>query len=63
MTPDDVKKEFLNSYVFHKKTGMSAVSFLNWIKMGRVPIQSQQFLERLTEGRLKCGWVDTDKKE
>lgn len=62
MTPEDVRKEFLNCYIFSKRTGMSASSFLNWIRMGRVPLESQKFLERITKGKLKCGWVDMDSK-
>jgi len=60
MTPDDVKKYFINSYQFKKKTGMSDASFRNWMKWGRVPEDSQYRLERLTGGELKTEWSNIE---
>jgi hypothetical protein len=60
MTPEDVKKHFINSYQFKKKTGMSDASFRNWIKWGFVPEDSQYKLERLTNGELKTEWTKNE---
>ena len=58
MTPQDVKNYYGTSYNFKKITGISHVSFLNWLKLGRIPENSQYKLERLTKGELKTEWSD-----
>ena len=54
MTPTDVKNFFGNGYLFRKKTGMSSMSFSNWMKWGFVPVLSQIKLHKLTKGALKA---------
>jgi|GEM_PF-1927981 len=63
MTPDEVKKYYGNGYRFAKETGMSNVSFANWIKWGFVPRGSQLELERITKGKLKFTEDKTDMDE
>jgi hypothetical protein len=53
MTPQEVWNYYGSSYQFHKKTGMSNASIVNWMKWGFVPENSQYKLERLTNGVLK----------
>ena len=53
MTPQQVWDYYGSSYKFHKQTGMSNASIVNWMKWGYVPEDSQYRLERLTEGALK----------
>jgi DNA-binding transcriptional regulator Cro len=53
MTPQQVWDYYGSSYKFHKKTGMSNASIVNWMKWGYVPEDSQYRLERLTKGELK----------
>lgn len=55
MTPDEVYKFYGSSYQFHKKTGMSHSSLVNWKKWGYVPEDAQYKLERITNGELKRG--------
>lgn len=52
MTFDDLKKFYGSSYVFHRKTGMSRQTWMNWRKQGYIPIRSQIVLEGLTNGML-----------
>lgn len=54
MSPQDVKNYFFNGYRFRKITGMSASTFSTWIKRGRVPLESQVKLHKLTHGILKA---------
>lgn len=56
MTPIEVKKYYKSSYRFHKVTGMSASTLLNWLKWGFVPEDAQYKLERITKGELKTQW-------
>ena len=56
MTPKDVKKYYKSSYSFSNKTGMAPNSFLNWLKWGYIPLDSQVKLEQLTNGELKATW-------
>lgn len=56
MTPKEVKKYFKSGYRFHKETGMSHSTLMNWIKWGFVPEGSQYKIERLTGGALKSEW-------
>ena len=56
MSPFDVKQHYGNAYRFRKATGMSCSTLANWLKKGRVPLDAQQKLERLSEGRLKAEW-------
>jgi hypothetical protein len=58
MTPKDVKKYYKNGYQFHKETGMSHSTYMNWMKWGFVPEMSQLKLEKLTEGKLKAEWKE-----
>ncbi len=56
MTPDEVKEYYGNGYRFHKQTGMSQATFLNWKRQGHIPVQSQARLQQLTKGELKASW-------
>lgn len=57
MTPKEVKKFYKSAYNFHKVTGMSASTLLNWLKSGKIPEDAQYKLERLTKGELKTEWT------
>lgn len=63
MTLNDVKNYYKSSYDFHKKTGMSTATFLNWIKWGFVPVSAQLKLERMTHGALKADWPEDEKND
>lgn len=54
MKPVDVLKYYRTAYQFAQKTGMSAATFDNWLRSGRIPIASQAKLEHLTDGALKA---------
>ncbi len=54
MTTTDLKAYFKTSYEFKKRTGMSASTYMNWIRQGYIPTESQFKLERLTKGELRC---------
>lgn len=58
MTPNDVKEFYKSAYRFHKDTGMSASTLLNWIKWGFVPENAQYKLERITDGALQVNFND-----
>lgn len=60
MKPEQVKAYFGSTYKFHKETGMSSTSLLNWIEWGYVPLESQYRLEKFTYGGLKAEWDDHD---
>lgn len=54
MTIDDIKKYFVSSYRFSKETGMSHTTWINWMIKGFVPLESQNKLEKITNGVLKA---------
>jgi len=54
MTIDDVTKMFKNGNRFEIETGMSHVSYHNWLRYGYIPILSQLKLEKVTNGALKA---------
>lgn len=56
MTVEEVKKYFITTYRFEKKTGMKHTNILNWTKKGYVPIKSQIWLEKFTNGELKASF-------
>ena len=56
MTPEDLKDYFGNAYRFSQKTPMTAQSFHNWVKAGRIPKPSQLLIEKITKGKLKAEW-------
>jgi hypothetical protein len=58
MNPEDIKKHYKTGYTFHKLTGMSAMSYWNWLKWGYVPFESQMKLQKLTQGQLKAEWEE-----
>jgi hypothetical protein len=60
MTPQDVEKYYKSGYNFHKLTGMSQMTYSYWKRWGRVPLESQVKLHRLTNGELK---ITIDNKE
>ena len=58
MTTEDLVKEFKNPYRFNRMTGMSRMSWYNWMSRGFIPIKTQYQLEQLTQGRLKANFKD-----
>lgn len=62
MKPKDIKRYYKTGYRFNKETGMSAATLGNWLKWGYVPISSQLFVERVTDGALKADWENKDVK-
>jgi len=61
MTTQDLIDYFGNAYRFAKATSltphkMTAQSFHNWVKAGRIPKPSQLLIEKITNGELKAEW-------
>lgn len=56
MTPEDVKEYYGSAYHFGRKTGMSHVTLYNWIRNGKVPLESQLKIYRITKGELKISY-------
>ncbi len=54
MTPEDVKKYYKSGYRFYKETGMSQGTYGNWMRAGRIPLESQVKLHKLTKGQLEA---------
>lgn len=61
MTFAEVKEYFGNGYRFHKKTGMSQMTFKNWAIKGYVPLSSQFKLQQLTNKALTATWNVAEK--
>jgi len=57
MTPQEVKDHFGTRYNFWKQTGLAKYNLNYWFKKGYVPMNSQAFLHRFTNGKLK---IDLD---
>ena len=62
MTINEVARYYKSSYFFNKQTGMAPNSYLNWIKWGFIPMESQCKIEELTQGELKANYKDAKKK-
>ena len=62
MTVDEVTNYYGNGYLFHKKSGMAAGTYHNWVRKGFVPLDSQVRIERLTNGELKASLDHVDSK-
>lgn len=62
MTIEEVMDYFEGGRSFHYLTGLSEISYRNWVKAGYVPIVSQMKLERITDGALKCDVNDIPKE-
>lgn len=60
MTPEDLKTYFKTGYRFKQETGMSDASFTNWQKQGFIPEASQCKIERITKGKLKAVYLDSE---
>lgn len=56
MTPQEVLDYYKSYHYFHKHTGMSASSLLNWVRWGYVPLLSQIKIEKISKGALKAEW-------
>lgn len=54
MTIQELKDYFVTGYRFEQQTGISSVSFQNWIKWDYIPIRSQFKIEQLTNGKFKA---------
>jgi len=63
MTPKEVYDYFGNGYQFAKKTKLAQSNLNYWFKKGYVPINSQAFLHRFTNGKLKIDLDLTIKEE
>lgn len=57
MTPQDLIEYYGNAYRFSKLVPLSAQTFHNWVKKGKIPVRSQLMIETLTKGKLKAEWV------
>lgn len=57
MKPRNVYEFYGSTYRFHKETGMSHNTLVNWLREGFVPEEAQYKLERLTNGKLKTEWT------
>lgn len=56
MTIEQLTEYYGNAYRFEKTTRMTRQSFHNWVKWGRIPVQSQLLIEKITKGKLKAEW-------
>lgn len=61
MTYEELKNYYKTGYRFHKGTGMSQNSFLNWRRKGFIPIESQIKIQNITNFDLKAN-IDHIKK-
>jgi len=54
MTVEELKDYYKTGYRFEKSTKMTGNSFLNWMKWGYIPIESQFKIENYTDGQLRA---------
>lgn len=62
MTLNEVENYFGSKANFKKITGMANSCFPTWRKRGYVPLQTQIYLEQVTEGKLKVRADDVPAK-
>ena len=61
MTLHELKLYFGSGYRFNKITKMSPTTWLNWFKQGYIPLRSQVFIEKVTNGELRAKVEDGEK--
>ena len=54
MTIEEVLKFYGSTYKFHQLTGMSHTNFVQWKKLGYIPITTQIKIEGLSKSKLKA---------
>lgn len=54
MTFEELKAYYITGYKFHKETLMSASSWVNWKRLGFIPIESQIKIQKITNGKLRA---------
>ena len=62
MTTEEIRSFFGSTYKFHAATGMSRMTFNNWLTWGYVPFKAQFRLQELSKGKLVARLEDGVKK-
>lgn len=55
MTFEELRAYYVTGYKFNKETKMSASCWVNWKRLGFIPIESQVKIQKITKGELKAG--------